>query len=249
MWPYPTVIAHRGGGGLAPENTLAALRCGLQHGFRAVEFDVMLAKDGVPVVIHDWLLGRTVAANGRVQELESSELARMDAGAWFGAAFAGEPVPTFERVFRFCRANGIWMNVEIKPAPGQDHATGRAVAESTRRWLVSIPCAVEAAPPLLSSFSHSALLAAQTYAPELARGYLTDAVPTDWRELLAQTGAVALHTNHRTLSPKLASAAKDAGFGLLCYTVNDPLRARELFSWGVDAICTDALDLIGPDFG
>ena len=53
MWPFPKIIAHRGGGTLAPENTLAAMRCGLSHGFRAVEFDVMLSGDGVPVLMHD----------------------------------------------------------------------------------------------------------------------------------------------------------------------------------------------------
>ena len=53
MWPYPRILAHRGGGTLAPENTLAALRCGLAYGYRAVEFDVMLASDGVPVVVHE----------------------------------------------------------------------------------------------------------------------------------------------------------------------------------------------------
>ena len=59
MWPYPQFLAHRGGGKLAPENTLAALRCGLAHGFHAVEFDVMLSRDGVPVVMRDPYLGRT----------------------------------------------------------------------------------------------------------------------------------------------------------------------------------------------
>jgi len=53
MWPYPKVIAHRGGGTLSPENTLAAMQCGLDYGFAAVEFDVMLSKDGIPVLMHD----------------------------------------------------------------------------------------------------------------------------------------------------------------------------------------------------
>ena len=53
MWSYPRILAHRGGGALAPENTLAAVRRGMEAGFRAIEFDVMLARDGVPVVLLD----------------------------------------------------------------------------------------------------------------------------------------------------------------------------------------------------
>jgi glycerophosphoryl diester phosphodiesterase len=60
--------------------------------------------------------------------------------------------------------------------------------------------------------------------------------------------AVALHTNHAKLTPELAQEIKDAGYALFCYTVNEPERARELFSWGVDAFCTDRIDLIAPDF-
>ena len=110
MWFYPKVIAHRGGGVLAPENTLAAMRCGLAHGFHAVEFDVMLSQDGVPVLMHDPQFGRTVRGVGNVCETTAAALARMDAGSWFGPQFAGEPVPTFEETARFCKENQIWMN-------------------------------------------------------------------------------------------------------------------------------------------
>jgi glycerophosphoryl diester phosphodiesterase len=61
-------------------------------------------------------------------------------------------------------------------------------------------------------------------------------------------GAIALHTNHKHLTPVQAQTIKDAGVGLFCYTVNEPERAREILSWGVDAFCTDRIDLIGPDF-
>lgn len=249
-WPYPSVVAHRGGGTLAPENTLAAMRCGLAHGFHAVEFDVMLAADGIPVVLHDPDFGRTVAGAGKVSDYRAQELAAMDAGAWFGPEFGGEPVPSFEQVAAFCRANGIWMNIEIKPAPGFADATGRAVAESTKRLFAAelAASAGAAALPLFSSFSYDALLAAQAAAPAIPRGYLVDAIPPDWRERLAALGAVALHTNHKNLSAQQAHAVKQAGFGLFCYTVNEPARAREILSWGVDAFCTDRIDLIGPRF-
>ncbi len=65
-WPGPHRIAHRGGGTLAPENTIAAIRAGLAHRYRAVEFDVMLTADDVPVLMHDPHFGRTIAGTGAV---------------------------------------------------------------------------------------------------------------------------------------------------------------------------------------
>lgn len=249
MWPYPKIIAHRGGGKLAPENTLAAMRCGLAYGFHAVEFDVMLSKDGVPLLMHDPDFGRTIAGVGRVADCTAAELRLLDAGSWFSPAFAGEPVATLEQASRFCFDNCIWMNVEIKPAPGFDAATGRVVAESMQGFLAAAEHAdTHALRPLFSSFSYEALLAAKAAAPEIARGYLVDAIPPDWKDRLDRIGAAALHTNHKNLSEEIARPVKDAGFGLFCYTVNDVDRAREILSWGVDAFCTDRIDLIGPDF-
>jgi glycerophosphoryl diester phosphodiesterase len=250
MWFYPRIIAHRGGGTLAPENTLAGLRCGLAHGFHAVEFDVMLSSDDVPVLMHDPHFGRTVRGSGSVCNTPARELAAMDAGAWLGPQFAGEPIPTYEEVVAFCKANRIWMNVEIKPAPGFEERTGRLVAQATRR-LFGTELAAHAEPgglPLFSSFSFEALAAAKAAAPDIPRGYLLDAVPDDWRAQLEALGAVALHTNHKKLDAQRAAAIKQAGFGLFCYTVNTPERAREILAWGVDAFCTDRIDLIPADF-
>jgi len=243
MWPFPRIVAHRGGGKLAPENTLAAMRCGLAHGFHAVEFDVMLSKDGVPVVIHDPDFGRTIAGTGRVSDCTAQELAAMDAGSWFGPAFSAEKVPTLAQVANFCIENRIWMNIEIKPAPGFDEQTGRVVAAWSRRRFANEPVL-----PLFSSFSFAALAAAQSEAPGISRGYLVEIIPPDWRQRLDALDAIALHTDQESLSLPLARAIKDAGFGLFCYTVNDPARAREILSWGVDAFCTDRIDLIGADF-
>ena len=251
MWFYPKIIAHRGGGALAPENTLAAMRCALVHGFRAVEFDVMLSADSIPILMHDPEFGRTVAGSGKVSESTAGALGAMDAGSWFGAAFAGEPVPTFEQVVNFCKANRIWMNVEIKPAPGFEVETGRVVAERTRRLFSTEIAGHEggadaASLPLFSSFSMDALAAARTASPEIARGVLVDVIPPDWLDQLRALDAVALHTNHKYLLPEKARAIKQAGYGLLCYTVNTQARAIEILGWGVDALCTDRIDLIAP---
>jgi glycerophosphoryl diester phosphodiesterase len=250
MWPYPKVLAHRGGGILAPENTLAGIRCGLKLGFHAVEFDVMLSGDGVPVLMHDDRLGRTVAGCGAISDFTAEELRRMDAGAWFGAQFAGEPVPTLADAAAFCKRHRIWMNVEIKPAPGFDRETGHAVAKLVQHLFepeISSRVGVKAL-PLFSSFSVEALQEARSTAPEIPRGYLVDRIPPDWQMRLLELDAVALHANHRYLSQEQALAVKAAEYSLLCYTVNDVQRARELLAWGVDAFCTDRIDLIDAQF-
>jgi glycerophosphoryl diester phosphodiesterase len=249
MWPYPRILAHRGGGTLAPENTVAGLRRGMDAGFRAIEFDVMLARGGVPVVLHDPELGRTVAGTGSVADIDALDLAARDAGSWFAPEFAGEPVPLFVEFAQYCKAHGVWMNIEIKPVPGHEAATGATVARLTAALFADeLAAGSIARVPLLSSFSEVALEAARRTAPALRRGWLTASLPRDWERRARALDAVAIHTNHVRLTANAAAAVKAAGFGLFCYTVNAPARARELFGWGVDGLCTDRIDLIGPDF-
>jgi glycerophosphoryl diester phosphodiesterase len=249
MWPYPKIVAHRGGGTLAPENTVAGLRAGLARGFHAVEFDVMLSRDGIGMVVHDPEFGRTVAGQGSVAGTDAVDLSNMDAGSWFGAEFRDEPIPFYTQFIDFCKAQRIWMNVEIKPADGFEAATGAWVAKVTRdSYAAELASGDPAGYPLLSSFSYDALAAARDSAPELPRGYLLDTIPADWQQQAQALGVVAIHTNHKHLTTELAAQIKAAGYGLFCYTVNDPERAREILAWGVDGFCTDSIDLIGPGF-
>jgi len=240
-WPYPRIIAHRGGGGLAPENTLAAIRTGAQRGFAGVEFDVMLSADAVPLLIHDETLERTTNGRGAVSSMTWADLAVLDAGSWFGIAFAGEPLTRYVDAARLCVDLGLWANVEIKPAPGFERETGRIVAAASSALWRNAPLA-----PLLSSFSVAALEAAREAAPSAALGLLVETVPGNWRDTLARLGCVSLHCDFRRLTQSQARAVKQAGRGLLCYTVNDPTVAKELFAWGVDAVVTDRLDLVTP---
>src|SRR4051812_14559924 len=145
-WPYPLWIAHRGAGKLAPENTLAAFRLGASYGFRAFECDVKLSADGVPFLLHDATLQRTSSGKGVAGNHEWSALTRLDAGGWHSRGFAGEPLPSLDAIAAFCLRNGYALNIEIKPTPGTETATGRTVAlEAARLWSAS------SVPPLLSS--------------------------------------------------------------------------------------------------
>jgi len=228
---------------------MAGLREGMRRGFRAIEYDIMLARDGMAVVMHDPYLGRTVAGAGNVFDYDALELAAMDAGSWFARAYDGEPVPLFVEFAGYCKAHGVWMNMEIKPAPGYDIETGGTVARIAAGMFADEMAAGRwREVPLLSSFSELALEAAREVAPEVPRALLMSELPPDWERRVQALEAVAVHVNHRHLTRELALAVKGAGYALFCYTVNEPARARELLGWGVDAFCTDRIDLIGPDF-
>ena len=254
-WPYPRVVAHRGGGTLAPENTLGAIRTGMAYGFRAIEIDAMLPRDDVAVLMHDSTLDRTAGMAGNVTDFEAAELTAFDVGSWHSARFARERIPLLADALAFCRAEGVWLNVEIKPAPGREADTGRVVATIVAQAYADVVRSagarsesVHPSVPLLSSFSVDALMAARAAAPDVPRGWLIDRVPADCRAHLDALGCVALHTNQRYLKRVQAADIKAAGAWLFCYTVNDPARARTLLDWGVDALCTDRIDLIGPNF-
>jgi glycerophosphoryl diester phosphodiesterase len=168
-WPYPRWIAHRGAGKLAPENTLAAFRLGAQYGYRMFECDAKLSLDGLPFLLHDSTLERTTNGSGMAGEQDFAQLAQLDAGSWLGRAWAGEPLPTLENVARFCLANQLHLNIEIKPTPGQEEETGRVVAEHAERlWKdAAVRAAALVLPPRIAG-------GRMATAPKLPRALLLD---------------------------------------------------------------------------
>ncbi|MGH7684561.1 MAG: glycerophosphodiester phosphodiesterase family protein, partial [Vulcanimicrobiaceae bacterium] len=100
--------------------------------------------------------------------------------------------------------------------------------------------------PLLSSFSEEALTAARSAARELPRALLLAVVPPNWKDRAERLECLSVHVQHRALDAETVAAIKAAGFRIMAYTVNDLDRARTLVEWGVDSICTDRIDAIGP---
>lgn len=253
-WPYPRWIAHRGAGKLAPENTLAAFRLGARYGWRMFECDAKLSRDGVLFLLHDATLERTTnsysvasgrpAASRRIAgERTMGELALLDAGSWHSRAYAGEAIPTLEALARWCLANHYFLNVEIKPTPGEEEATGRAVGALLQRIWPG-----HAVPPLLTSFQPDALRGARSAAPQLPRGLLVDkraAGDADLRTAL-DLGCQAMVLNHALWDRPLVEQVHAAGLRCLSYTVNDDWAAQRLIDLGTDGIITDRVDWFSP---
>lgn len=233
------VLGHRGAAIHAPENTLAGLRAAHALGADGVEFDVMLSRDGQAMLMHDETLERTTDGSGPVAARDWREIAGLDAGAWFDAKFAGEPVPTLESALDLAASLGLMVNVEIKPTAGSERQTGALVAAQVAAlWPAAAPA------PLLSSFQEASLAAARDAAPALELALLVWDFPGDWRSRADALGCRALHCNHERLSAAQAAAVVAAGYALRCYTVNEPARARQLAGWGASAVISDCPDRI-----
>jgi len=249
-WPYPFWIAHRGAGKLAPENTLAAFRLGAAHGYRMAECDAKLSRDGVVFLLHDATLSRSTngaralppGASATAGDHDWATLSRLDAGSWHSRAYAGEPLPTLEALARWCLANGVMLDIEIKPTPGLESETGRAVAElAARLWR-----GTDQPPPLLTSFAPQALQAAREAVPRLPRGLLLDALTADWPTTARALDCVAVICNHALWDAALVAQVHGMGMRCLSYTVNDECFAQRLIALGTDGIVTDRVDLFVP---
>jgi glycerophosphoryl diester phosphodiesterase len=236
----PPVIAHRGASAYAPENTLIAFTKAAQLGIKWVEFDVMLAADGHPIVFHDELLDRTTNGRGPIGDYSYHYLRTLDAGKWFSSKFSGERIPSLAQVLEFLLAAKISANVEIKPLPGQENET------AIQAWLAVNAYFYNTTEPsiLFSSFSVKALEALRQQSKTCLLGLLMHTWLPNWQQISEELHCLSIHVNQEILTAEKAKRIKETGRMLLCYTVNDPLRAKELYSWGVDAVFSDVPDKI-----
>lgn len=237
VWPWPEIMAHRGAGHHAPENTLAALRTGHTLGYRMAEFDVKLSADHVPILLHDDTIDRTSSGAGTASTMPLAQLAQHDFGHWHGKQWAGEPIATLASIAAFCVAHGMHVNIEIKPSTGHEDLTGHTVAAAAHKLWQHAPL-----PPLLSSFSDVALAAARRGAPHLPRALLIqEQLPSNWQARAAALGCMGIHLEDKLATPTVVNTILTAGYALVVWTVNDASRAQALLQAGCHAVVTDTL--------
>lgn len=229
----PPLIAHRGASLYAPENTILAFRKAKECGLAWVEFDVMLTQDRVPIVIHDERVDRTTNGTGWVRELPYSNIQNLDAGGWFANEFCGEKIPTLKQVLLMLEELNLSANIEIKSSVNQEEETVLKVIEEIKNNL-NYHSQI-----LISSFSVSILRLVKSHGPSLNLGYLMDEWNDSWNETCNELGCLSINVKQEILNPARIVEIKNTGILLLAYTVNNEIRAHELFRQGVDAIFTD----------
>jgi glycerophosphoryl diester phosphodiesterase len=245
---HPLIFAHRGGAGLAPENTIPAFDRGLALGADGLELDVHLSRDGVAVVHHDSRLDRTTDATGPIAAKDIAQLARVNACAGFvraGRPWDGGPacVPTLREVLT--RYRDTKLIVELK---GSSRALARVAVEEIRRTgALDRTC--------IGGSSWRALREARRSEPKLAtsasRLEVRGALYGSWVGLHVFGDYAALQVPQyaggtRVVSPRFLRYAHEADIAVHVWTVDDPADMRRLLEWGADAIITDRPDLAVP---
>lgn len=202
----------------------------------------MLAACGTPVVIHDETLDRTTDQVGRVAAIPWERLATVRLRTADGQVTEAR-LPRLMDVLATCAELGLSANVEIKPSAGAAELTGRTVARLCAQFVAQVNV-----PVLLTSFERPALDAAMQAAPQLIYGHLFDEPIENALSSACLDGCAHLVLGDATASETGVRLAMTKGYEVAVYTVNDPARARQLWSWGVAGVITDApLDVSGAD--
>lgn len=237
----PKIIGHRGACAYAPENTLSSIQSAADMGIDWVELDVKLTSDDVPILCHDDNLLRTTGTDALVKDTPYSVIKELDAGSWFADSFVGEAMPTLEQAIELIINNGMGLNLEIKPCPGREIETAQVALDYLARvW-------DDHDKIILSSFSEVSLeTMADMVHGDWAIGYLFDDVPENWKDMAKHLEAktININGNRDGLNREFIEDIIDEGYGVLAYTINNPMRAKELIQWGVDGVFTDEPDVI-----
>lgn len=234
----PAVIAHRGASAAAPENTLAAVNRAAALGAQAVELDVKLSRDGVPILMHDATVDRTTDARGRVGDFALADFKQMDAGAWKGRQFAGEPVPTLAEAFESVGGR-LWINVELTNYYTRGDDLVPVVVALIQKMQMQRRV-------LLSSFQPFNIRRVRQLDPTLPTALLTAyKLPLYLREawLAPLCPHDARHPDVAQLKQKGVAWYKARGYRVNVWTNNDRDDMREFVRQGVDGLITDVPDV------
>ncbi|KUO22820.1 glycerophosphodiester phosphodiesterase [Streptomyces dysideae] len=250
----PSVIAHRGASAYAPENTLAAVDKAAELGIRWVENDVQRTKDGELVVIHDDNLKRTTdveeifpeRAPWKVKDFTAAEIARLDAGSWFGPAYAGARVPTLEQYMDRVEGHHQKLLLEIKNPdlyPGIERQTLKVL--SNEGWLDRQHVAGRL---IVQSFSAASVRTVHDLKPAVKTGFLGTPSVAELAGYAAFTDQI--NPSYRSLSMGyVASVHAFTGphgrpLEVFTWTLNDADTARRVAGYGVDGIITNTPDVV-----
>jgi len=231
------IQAHRGASGLAPENTMAAFRKGMESGVDCLELDVRLTKDKVPVVCHDAHINR-VSNGGKqfVSDLTYEELSTYDFGAWYSDAFKGERIPLLEDVLKEAEKSHIDLNIELKHGPIIGDGLENKVLDLVHQYNMENRS-------MYSAFDHHTLQRLYRLDNSARIGLIFHVNIVNLFDYIKTCGmdVFSIHPNFFYITDDMIKQAHDLGIKVNVYTLDDPKWVEKYDKMGVDGLITNKL--------
>ncbi|MCY1103513.1 glycerophosphodiester phosphodiesterase family protein [Shouchella clausii] len=239
----PLLIAHRGVCSLAPENTMPAIELAAELGIEAVEIDIMMSKDGIPVVIHDYTVDRTTDGSGYVRDLTLAQLKQLTANRTDNSEweeryklYPDAKIPTLEEVLVYAKEKELILSIEIKT-----DGLEKQVADLIRQY--------EMEPHVyLSGFNPVVMAAIQAHHPAIGAMHILAGLSPHGMTALQFAEKTARHLTKLgmfsmpgdgTMTQALLSYAKHRGIPLVGGTSNSKASIQVKKKRGVTMIYSD----------
>ncbi|MGB8956302.1 MAG: glycerophosphodiester phosphodiesterase family protein, partial [Tumebacillaceae bacterium] len=221
------IAAHRGYSGIAPENTLAAFQAAVQYNADAIEFDIHMTRDGVPVIMHDDTVDRTTNGKGKVKDKSLAELKKLNAGH-------KQQIPTLQETLQAAQGRILYSEIKGDCTPVDIEKIVRTIVENGYEDR-----------DIMLAFNYQNLLSTRRYSKHMTLGFLTADRDTFQQALnmAYQDGNAVILANATLLlkNPHLITQARQKGIDIGAWTVNSLDDARQLQRLGVKRIITDKL--------
>ncbi|WP_299182972.1 glycerophosphodiester phosphodiesterase family protein [uncultured Aquimarina sp.] len=218
------IIGHRGAAGLVAENTVESIAEAFKYDVKGIEIDIHKCKSGELVVIHDETLERTTNGKGKVSEFTLQELKKY-------RTKEGYRIPTLNEVLDFINAKCI-LNIELKGI-----GTAGPVMELLERRIKDSDWDYDDF--ILSSFDHSQLFQIKSKTSKFKLGVLTEKNIPSILKVAEVLEAFSVHPPILSLQKEEVTSAKNNGFKVYTWTVNDSSKIKSSKTWKVDGIITD----------
>lgn len=255
-------IAHRGGGGLRPENTLAAFSNAIALGCEGAELDVQLSADGVVTVHHDFQLNPALTRKGgswlkgetpRIKDLTFSELRNYDLGRADPASdyarghpalvpMDGTRIPSLAEVAALPSPHPFTLLVELKSSDDPGSADPVALADAALAVMKD-----HLARTIFVGFDWRGLARIKSHTPAARCWFSTDRLRGDARpvlDVIKTAGGDGWFPRFLDATSDMIAEARARGLQVAAWTVNDPIEMTRLIGQEIDAICTDRPDLL-----
>ncbi|GGA44746.1 glycerophosphodiester phosphodiesterase [Paenibacillus physcomitrellae] len=207
--------AHRGYSGVAPENTMAAVRMAMEEPCVTwMEVDVQMSKDGIPVIIHDFSVNRTTSGRGLVREKTLAQLKKLDAGSWKSSFYAGEKIMTLDELLDTVKGR-LKLNLEIKTQEGMYPGLEKKMIQAVRSREMQQDV-------VMTSFDVNALGKVKFEDPEIQTGLISDRRTPELFRRLKDLGCNFLSMAHRKIDDRLVAEAIRKEVRIMAWTVDRP---------------------------